>query len=421
MGAKQTLRRITGNDYLFTIATKVLALAIGVIASAYSARYLGPALKGQLSVISSVLTIVAVVANFGLYQPYPYYKRQGEPNVRDRFLRIFAAQFLIYTVLGIVLTLIFRTPVMMAVCLIAPIQVLANQMSFMLMVEDVKYKNVIFFTARLTNTVITVLAFYTLRPSLLVALACIVVGDLITVIMGLCRLRTVPNPFKAEPKFAAKILPFGIVAMLTTLLLTLNYRIDVLMLNAFQVTDAEIGFYSLGVSLSEYLWIIPDAFREVLFSRTAKDDSIGDITMSMKMNLYIMMVLILCVVLLGKPLIALVYGADFLPAYGVTCILIFGVVSMSYFKIIGTLLLAQGKKMVYLGMLTVSVIVNMIANCFFIPWLGKSGAALASVLSYTVAGLVFLIYFMKTYHVPFKDVFVLTPSEVKGMVRKLRK
>ena len=421
MGAKQTLRRITGNDYLFTIVTKVLALAIGVIASAYSARYLGPALKGQLSVISSVLTIVAVVANFGLYQPYPYYKRQGEPNVRDRFLRIFAAQFLIYTVLGIVLTLIFRTPVMMAVCLIAPIQVLANQMSFMLMVEDVKYKNVIFFTARLTNTVITVLAFYTLRPSLLVALACIVVGDLITVIMGLCRLRTVPNPFKAEPKFAAKILPFGIVAMLTTLLLTLNYRIDVLMLNAFQVTDAEIGFYSLGVSLSEYLWIIPDAFREVLFSRTAKDDSIGDITMSMKMNLYIMMVLILCVVLLGKPLIALVYGADFLPAYGVTCILIFGVVSMSYFKIIGTLLLAQGKKMVYLGMLTVSVIVNMIANCFFIPWLGKSGAALASVLSYTVAGLVFLIYFMKTYHVPFKDVFVLTPSEVKGMVRKLRK
>ena len=105
---------------------------------------------------------------------------------------------------------------------------------------------------------------------LLVALALIVVGDVITVVMALLRMKRMPNPMKADLRFAAKIVPFGFISMVTTLMLTLNYRVDTLMMGyMYHIPDAEIGFYSLGVSLSEYGWLIPDAFREVLFSRTA--------------------------------------------------------------------------------------------------------------------------------------------------------
>lgn len=101
MIVKRIIRRMTDNDYLFTIFTKIMAVFIGLIASFYSNRFLGPELKGQLGRISSMLSIVAVTANFGLYQPYPYYKRQGEADVLNKFLRIFLLQFIAYTVIGV--------------------------------------------------------------------------------------------------------------------------------------------------------------------------------------------------------------------------------------------------------------------------------------------------------------------------------
>ncbi len=423
MKVKSIVRKITDNDYVFTIFTKIMAVAIGLVASAYSNRYLGAELKGELGRISSMLSIVAVTANFGLYQPYPYYKRQGEPDVLNKFLRIFALQFIAYMVIGIAGATVFDSFELTAVCLLAPVQVLANQLSFMIMVEDVKFKNVIFFTARITNTLITILAFYTMDRTILIALALIVVGDVITIVFALLRMRRMPNPLKADLRFAAKIVPFGIVSMITTLMLTLNYRVDVLMMGyMFGIPDAEIGYYTLGVSLSEYGWLIPDAFREVLFSRTAKDDAIGEVTMSMKVNLYLTILMIVGILVLGKPVIYLLAGAEYLPGYPVTVLLIAGIIPMSYFKIIGTLLLAQGKKGVYLGMLTGSVVVNMLCNLVTIPLWGKMGAALASVISYMVAGGLFLVYYMRAYKVPLADIFLFSGEEIahlKGLLAKV--
>lgn len=425
MRIRSLVRRLTDNDYVFTIFTKIMAVLIGLIASSYSNRFLGPELKGQLGRISSMLSIVAVTANFGLYQPYPYYKRLGEPDVLDKFLRIFLLQFIAYSVIGVFGAVALESFELTAVCLLAPIQVLANQLSFMIMVEDVKFKNVIFFTARITNTVITILAFYTMDRTILVALALIVVGDLITIVFALLRMRRMPNPLRADLRFAAKIVPFGLISMLTTLMLTLNYRVDTLMMGyMFAVSDTEIGYYTLGVSLSEYGWLIPDAFREVLFSRTAKDDAIGEVTMSMKVNLYLTLLMIVGILVLGRPVIYLLAGAPYLPAYPVTVMLIAGIIPMSYFKIIGTLLLAQGKKMVYLGMLTGSVVVNILCNLVTIPLWGKMGAALSSVVSYTVAGGLFLIYYLRTYQVPLRDVFLFRQEELDrlaGMIRRVRR
>ena len=425
MRIRSLARRLTDNDYVFTIFTKIMAVLIGLIASSYSNRFLGPELKGQLGRISSMLSIVAVTANFGLYQPYPYYKRRGEPDVLDKFLRIFLLQFIAYSVIGVFGAVALQSFELTAVCLLAPIQVLANQLSFMIMVEDVKFKNVIFFTARITNTVITILAFYTMDRTILVALALIVVGDLITIVFALLRMRRMPNPLRANLRFVAKIVPFGLISMLTTLMLTLNYRVDTLMMGyMFAVSDTEIGYYTLGVSLSEYGWLIPDAFREVLFSRTAKDDAIGEVTMSMKVNLYLTLLMIVGILVLGRPVIYLLAGAPYLPAYPVTVMLIAGIIPMSYFKIIGTLLLAQGKKMVYLGMLTGSVVVNILCNLVTIPLWGKMGAALSSVVSYTVAGGLFLLYYLRTYRVPLRDVFLFRREELDrlaGMVGRVRR
>ena len=93
---------------------------------------------------------------------------------------------------------------------------------------------------------------------------------------------------------------------------------------------------------------------------------------------------------------------------------------MSYFKIIGTLLLAQGKKYVYLGMLTASVVTNILCNMVTIPLWGKMGAALASVISYAVAGGCFLVYYLKSYNIPARDVFLFTKEERVWIAGKMK-
>ena len=86
---------------------------------------------------------------------------------------------------------------------------------------------------------------------------------------------------------------------------------------------------------------------------------------------------------------------------------------------IGTLLLAQGKKGVYLGMLSASVAVNILCNTITIPLWGKMGAAVASVVSYAVAGFVFLGYYLKTYQIPLSAVFVFSPAEKAKLTSKI--
>ena len=57
MRIRSIVRRITDNDYVFTIFTKIMAVLIGLIASSFSNRFLGPELKGQLGQISSMISI----------------------------------------------------------------------------------------------------------------------------------------------------------------------------------------------------------------------------------------------------------------------------------------------------------------------------------------------------------------------------
>ncbi|MCL1965246.1 MAG: polysaccharide biosynthesis C-terminal domain-containing protein [Firmicutes bacterium] len=409
------LRRAFRNDYVYTVGTKIAIAAIGIIASAFAKRFFGPAIEGEVDYIESALTTVAVIANLGIYQPFPFYKRQLGDDALDKFLNLFLLQYLCYQALGILILLLFRNFIVTAICLIAPLQVFANQLSFAVMVEHVRHKNKIFLTARLLNTAFIIFAYFFLRPAVLLSLTMLVIGDAVTIVLTLRRFGRTGNPLKADFSFLRKILPFSLVAMATALLVTLNYKMDGLMLGWMGIEAAQRGFYRTGASFAGYGWLIPEAFREVLSARTARSDAIEDVTRSLKFNFYITLVILMGIAVFGRLVLFVLYGEVFLPAYPVTLVLLTGILSMSYFKIIGTLYLAQGKKWIYMFSLLASVAVNIIANYFFIPPYGIMGAAWASVLSYTIAGIFFLFHFARTYQIPFKTLFIPTRREIGAL------
>lgn len=98
--------------------------------------------------------------------------------------------------------------------------------------------------------------------------------------------------------------------MLLLLMTTLNYNIDIIILKYYSSYSA-VGIYSVGVTLATMIWIIPDAFKEVLFSKTSKDDSIKEIIVSIKLNLYICSIIIVSFLFLGKIFIYIAYGQEY--------------------------------------------------------------------------------------------------------------
>jgi O-antigen/teichoic acid export membrane protein len=207
-----------------------------------------------------------------------------------------------------------------------------------------------------------------------------------------------------------KTIKFGILPMLNFLMITLNYTIDTVILKLF-VDYRHIGYYSVGIGLVGSAWVIPDAFKEVLFGKTAKSDSIEDILLSIKITFYFSLAMILLVILLGKYVIVFLYGKEFLPAYIVTNVIFVGTLSMIFYKLIYTLFIAQGKSKVSFIILLISVLLNVVLNFSLDRLLGIIGAALASVGSYSLCGFLFLYVFILDHKISLKNVFLFNDSE----------
>ena len=208
--------------------------------------------------------------------------------------------------------------------------------------------------------------------------------------------------------------------MLSGLLIILNYKVDIVMLNAYSIDFSAIGVYSLGLSIAEYIWVIPDIFKDVVQKRTAKDNSLDTVNFSLRCSSSFVIFAFLTLFILGEQLFTILFGEEYTEAFHITMILFAGIYSIVYYKIIGRLFISDGKSKQYFYTLLAGVIINIVVNYFVIPTSGIYGAAIASVASYSGTGLIFLLLYLKYYHVKITDVILVKPRDFKKFKRFLK-
>ena len=415
------LKRLFNNDYAFSFINKITSVFVGIITSALINRFLGTEGKGEYAFVISVVNLVVIAGNFGFYQSYPNSKRQKMPNITERYVDVFFTQFVIYVIIAIGLSFVCGGNLLYICALfLVPVQVLTTQFGMVALVEFLNYRQKLQFATTFLNLLLTVLIFLFAPRHVVFIMGMLLLKDMFFIVMYLVKIKYIPRPFRVEGKFLGHLFKFGFVAMISAFLLTLNYKADIIMLKMY-VDDAQIGLYSVGVMLAEYIWIIPDAFKEVLFARTAKDDAIGEIMASIRINLYVSLFIMVGLALLGRPFINLMYGADFLGAYEVTCLIMCGVPSMVLYKMTTSLYVANGKQMFYLTTLAISAVSNIILNMIFIPMFGKVGAAIASAISYNICGFIFFGRFMHDYKIKWYEAIAIRKSDIMLIVGKIKK
>jgi O-antigen/teichoic acid export membrane protein len=319
--------------------------------------------------------------------------------------------YVTYIIVGILILMITNNIKIAGIALITSFSMLVSQVTMIGMVEFPTFRSLALIVIGFISVIFCFVTFTFLSQNLFYPIAILIIKDAILIVAILIKVKIVPNPFEIDGKLLFETFKFGFLPMMTTLLLNINYKMDVIMLRQFEAT-AIVGIYSVGVTIADYVWLIPDSFKEVLFSRAAKSTSVSPFNTSIKLSLLITSLISVGILIFGKSVITFIYGIEFSNSFDVTIILLIGIPFMSFFKIISPLFVSQGKTKIYFFNLLIGVIINFILNYALIPIMSVRGAALATIVSQFVCGIFALYMYISLNSVHLSDVFILRKNEI---------
>lgn len=401
-------------QYGLSVGYKLLCVALSFGNSALINRCLGVELRGQYTVITNLASLLQLLLNLGIGNAYPVFKRKEPDKAKTIFSTALYCQLILYTCISI--PVIIAVPLFYKyVAIIAVLCVIENQVIFVSIVENVVEKNKFNLVTTLIYMFNLFITYYVFRYNM-TAVMIAVIADHCLLTLGLI-IKFKINDFKPallNIGMLGKIFRVSIPAMLMNILMYINYHADVIFLQYMVEDYYMIGLYGTAVTLGNMLWILPDAFKDVIYNRSAKKDNPEEIALSIILNFIICACVLAGFVFLGRWFLNVVYGADFAEAYPLTLMLFAGTFPMILYKLIHPLYISKGNTKIVVSLLSVAAIINVIGNILLIPKYSAYGAAVASIFSYSVCGVVFLIKFNKDFSISAKKVIEFSKQKLKG-------
>jgi O-antigen/teichoic acid export membrane protein len=385
--------------------TKLLDFALRFGAAVLIARYLGPKDKGVLTFASLVVAWVVTFGNFSLADATVYMAGRGDFAPGQAAAGTFLFSLLAGTSYGLVIFLLVNFGLVHwpvgdlrmfnILLLLIPLQLLLNNFTaiiqglslfkaysvFMLLSSGLFFIAVLVATRTAGNRLVGVVE------------AMVITAAFNTVALLVYLARTIAGRPQFSLRFLKEGLHYGIRAHISVVLETINRRLDQLVLGAL-VDPIELGWYSIAVSISELPQLLPDSIGTVLFPRVASDQaSAAAVTArACRITVLAMLATTVAIAVCGKPMIGLVYGAAFLPAFKALLWLCPGIVFLSISKILTKYLCGMGKPQTVVWTTLASALVTLGLIFPLVKRYGMLGAAITSSISYTVGALFNLIF-----------------------------
>ena len=407
------INAIAKNDYVVAVVCKILGVLLTILYSALSARYLGAALKGEVAYMSGYATIISIILTVGVHQAYPYYRKQsGNADIKNAFMNSVLFMIFVYYVICGLLSLFFAdNQSIMVIMLLSPILAYSRISGYVYLVEAPTKRNVLYLIIEVVQIVYVLFLFLFLKRNLIIGISVMCFVDVVLSICYTSKMKIKISIKNIDLVFLKKLIAYG-------------YRIDVLMLKEFEnVNFAQIGVYSIGVTLAEKVLLIPEAVKDILLSKLAKGAEDETVAKVMRLCMPICLFTFIGILVLGQPFINILYGSEFKNAYSVTVITMFGVIAIMFYKMITVYNIVNKKQNFNLVVLLSSIAINVVMNILLIPKMNIIGAAIATVISYVYCAIVFLIYFSRRTKIKMCDLILINKSDVmllKGFIHKKR-
>lgn len=405
------MNNISRNIFIHSLSSKIILLLLSILNTVFINRYIGVEARGQYALIINWSNILQLVFTFGLGYSYTFFKKNEYNAIKEVIILLAVFQFVLYSTLTGIILFFVESLTLKYILVISTTLALNIQILFIGMSENLTERNKIIFKTSTFYTIGLGILFFFFEPNLYLVLIWTItkyILEIIFVLFGMKLYSVKVSGFKdtltkiLNVDLLFKILKVGLPVMLLSLLITFNYNIDILIIN-YYVDDYHLGIYGVSVTLASMLWIIPDAFKDVFFNRSTNKLDKRVMIRSLYINIFIILIIAILFVGIGRIGIELLYGKEYLESFGVTLILIIGIIPMIFYKLIHPYYLADGKHNLIIKYLLLSVIINIVLNITLLPFYGIIGAALATLVSYIICGLMFLYRFKKDYNIKLSD------------------
>jgi O-antigen/teichoic acid export membrane protein len=210
---------------------------------------------------------------------------------------------------------------------------------------------------------------------------------------------------------------YGLRGQVGSIATFFTYRLDVFVVNYF-LQPAQLGFYVLGVVISEALWQIPQAAASALFPRTARTQELTGLestrfTCSILRRVFF--ITLLCGILIAavSPIaIPLIFGANFKPSVSVVFWILPGTIALSMGKVACADLAGRGKNGYGSVFALICFVITIALDWFLIPRFGIVGAAIASSVAYFTDAVLILLAVRHELLVTWKQMLIPTREDI---------
>jgi len=199
------------------------------------------------------------------------------------------------------------------------------------------------------------------------------------------------------------IISISLPMLMTATMGFLMSQTGILMLGIFR-TEAEVGYYAISVKLASLTTFVFAAINSMAAPRFSELFHSGEIEelfyiakKSAKLIFFTTSPILAGLIFLGRPVISIVFGADFLVSYQPLLILIFGQFVNTISGASGYFMNMTDNHKMYRNIMIITAGINILLNYSFIPKYGISGAAIATMASVCFCNISTLTYIKIKY------------------------
>jgi O-antigen/teichoic acid export membrane protein len=239
----------------------------------------------------------------------------------------------------------------------------------------------------------------------------------LTLVVGIARAlkRIGIGPF--APRMGLTTLWYGIRGQGQAVASTLTARLDVAILPAF-VVSASVGLYSVATNVSLIVYHLSNIFAGVVVAAVSAHPDRAQVKVigSLWASLALAGLLALCLGLVARPILGLVYGDPFRSAAEPLVLLLPGAVLFAGSSILAAGIYAAGRPFTATLAQVAGTVVTVVGLLVFVPSGGITAAALVSTASYATVFVATLVMYKRVSETPWRW-FVPTPARLRELDR----
>ncbi len=226
-----------------------------------------------------------------------------------------------------------------------------------------------------------------------------------------------------EKAVIRRMVRLGALFSLANLTFLLIYKIDIVILQ--KMLDAtEVGIYSLAASLIEQIWLIPHAIGMVIMSYASGDAdterSKKETHRMLRLGLIFGTLIALALWFLMPWAIPFFFGSGFTESAQILRLLSPAIVIFIIARVLESYLGSQAKPQYAIYVFAPMVLLNILLNILLIPDYGIEGAALATLICYSLGSMIFVMVYCWKSHSSIKEIFFFRKNDFPKLFNKKR-